>query len=119
MVFTKGNVANPHGGNAKTNMLARRMMGLTHKAVNALEKTLDDESASHSERLAAAKEVLDRALGRPKQQASISVEHNTSPHLSALIELAASTALRVNEPVTIDVEVTEPKRLSSLEGEDQ
>ena len=118
MVFTKGNAANPIGGNAKTNMIARRMIGLTHKAVNALEKTLDDENATHSERLAAAKEVLDRALGRAKQQANVTVEHNASPHLSALIELAATTAFRVNEPVTIEAQPIDNTRLLSSEDEE-
>lgn len=119
MVFKKGEVANPLGGNAKENMIARRMIGLTHKAVNALERTLDDTEATHSERLAAAKEVLDRALGRAKQQANITVEHNASPHLSALIELAASTALRVNDHVTIDVQPIDNTQLLDLKGKEQ
>jgi hypothetical protein len=118
MPFQKGHTINAGGLTTRQMGIKRRLEGLTVKAVNALEKTLDDEDATHSERLAAAKEVLDRALGRPKQQANVTVEHNTSPHLSALIELAASTALRVNEPITIDVQPVESKQLSDL-GSDE
>ena len=95
MPFKKGEVANPLGGTAKQNALARRMMGLTFKAVDAIERVLDDPDATHGERLTAAKEVLDRALGKARQQTNVSVEHNASPHLTALVSLAAATALRV------------------------
>lgn len=89
MTWKKGESGNPYGPmTAKQAALKRRLEGLTFKAVDALEKVLNDDEASHSERLAAAREVFDRAIGRPKQQAAISVEHNTSPHLSALIGLS-------------------------------
>lgn len=108
MTFKKGEVANPHGGTAKQNALARRMMGLTFKAVDAIERVLDDPDATHGERLTAAKEVLDRAIGKPKQQSVVNVEHSASPHLTALVSLAAATALRVqgapeNIPQVIDI----------------
>mgnify|MGYP003329563287 FL=1 len=118
MPFQKGHTINAGGLTTRQMGIKRRLEGLTVKAVNALEKTLDDENASHSERLAAAKEVLDRALGRAKQQANVTVEHNASPHLSALIELAATTALRVNEPVTIEAQPIDNTRLLNSKDEE-
>jgi hypothetical protein len=73
--------------------MLRRLEGLTFKAVDVLEDILTDKTASHGERLAAAKEVFDRAIGRAKQQATIEVTHNASPHLSALIGLATMTTI--------------------------
>ena len=118
MPFQKGHQINAGGLTTRQMGIKRRLEGLTVKAVNALERTLDDTEATHSERLAAAKEVLDRALGRAKQQANVTIEHNASPHLSALIELAASTALRVNEPVIINAQPIDNTQLLDLKGEE-
>jgi hypothetical protein len=73
--------------------MQRRLEGLTIKAVDVLEDILTDKTATHSERLSAAKEVFDRAIGKAKQQATIEVTHNASPHLSALIGLATMTTI--------------------------
>lgn len=104
MVFKPGNVANPYGGNAKTNALARRMQGLTLKAADVIEKILNDDNATNSERLAAAKEVFDRAIGKPKQASTLEVTHNASPHLSALVSMAAAVALRGTNVPAIDAQ---------------
>ena len=121
MTFQKGIAANPYGGNAKTNALARRMQGLTFKAADVIEKILNDDEATNGERLAAAKEVFDRAIGKPKQQATLEVTHNASPHLTALVGLAASVALRgTNVPAIdsqaidiIDVTGYEPQKITA------
>lgn len=104
MTFKPGNSGNPLGGNARTNALARRMMGMTIKAADAIEKILDDPEAPGAIKLAAAKEVFDRAIGRPKQQSSVEVTHNASPHLTALVGLAASVALRGSDAPVIDAQ---------------
>jgi hypothetical protein len=93
MVWHKGESGNKSGISPKHVALKRRLEGLTFKAVDVLEDILLDKTASHSERLAAAKEVFDRAIGRAKQQATIEVTHNASPHLSALIGLATMTTI--------------------------
>lgn len=93
MAWVKGQSGNPSGHVAKRAAMLRRLEGLTFKAVDVLEDILTDKTASHGERLAAAKEVFDRAIGRAKQQATIEVTHNASPHLSALIGLATMTTI--------------------------
>ena len=103
MAWVKGQTAiNPGGLSPRKVAMQRRLEGLTIKAVNVLEDILSDKSASHGERLAAAKEVFDRAIGKAKQQATIEVTHNASPHLSALIGLATMTTIEgslANQPV--------------------
>ena len=105
MAWVKGQSGNPSGHVAKRAAMLRRLEGLTFKAVDVLEDILSDKSASHGERLAAAREVFDRAIGKAKQQATLEVTHNASPHLSALIGLATMTTIegtiadRGNHPV--------------------
>lgn len=111
MTFVKGQrPVNPGGLTTRQMAIKRRLEGLTVKAVNALERVLDDDEATHSERLAAAREVFDRAIGKAKQQTSVSVEHNASPHLSALINLATS-ALSQEQAKIIDGQAIEVTRL--------
>ena len=94
MPFVKGQKAiNPGGLSPRKVAMQRRLEGLTIKAVDVLEDILSDKSASHGERLAAAREVFDRAIGKAKQQATLEVTHNASPHLSALIGLATMTTI--------------------------
>lgn len=96
MTFKKGVSPNPGGLSPRKIAMQRRLEGLTVKAVNALERVLDDDNATHGERLAAAREVFDRAIGKAKQQASLEVTHAASPHLVALVNLAAQSAARVS-----------------------
>jgi len=93
---------NPGGLTTRQMGIRRRLEGLTVKAVAALERVLDDDAATHGERLAAAREVFDRAIGKPKQQATLEVTHNASPHLTALVGLAAATVARVQSVPVID-----------------
>ena len=124
MPFVKGQKAiNPGGLSPRKVAMQRRLEGLTIKAVDVLEDILSDKSASHSERLSAAKEVFDRAIGKAKQQATLEVTHSASPHLSALIGLATMTTIegtiadRGDQPVrTIDYD--SPNVLISLEESD-
>ena len=105
MTWQKGESGNKTGVSPKHLALKRRLDGLTFKAVDVLENILSDKKASHGERLAAAREVFDRAIGKAKQQATLEVTHNASPHLSALIGLATMTTIegtiadRGNHPV--------------------
>ena len=103
MAWVKGQTAiNPGGLSPRKIAMQRRLEGLTIKAVDVLEDILSDKSASHGERLAAAREVFDRAIGKAKQQATLEVTHNASPHLSALIGLATMTTIEgtiANQPV--------------------
>ena len=60
-----------------------RLNGLTDKALTALERALDEGGAVS---VSAAKEILDRAWGRARQQVQVSgtVEHSHQVHLEAL-----------------------------------
>jgi hypothetical protein len=93
VTWQKGESGNKTGISPKHLALKRRLEGLTFKAVDVLEDILTDKTASHGERLSAAREVFDRAIGKAKQQATLEVTHNVSPHLSALIGLATMTTI--------------------------
>ena len=93
MPWEKGQSGNPDGRTKKAMHIMRQMEGLTFKAVRAYETALDEGSVS--EKLAAANAVMDRVMGKPKSQTTVSVTHNASPHLAALVGLASATASRV------------------------
>ena len=120
MVWQKGESGNKTGVSPKHLALKRRLDGLTFKAVDVLEDILLDKTASHSERLSAAKEVFDRAIGKAKQQASLEVTHNASPHLSALIGLATMTTIEgsLADPVVRTIDYDSPNVLITLDNLD-
>ena len=120
MTWQKGESGNKTGISPKHLALKRRLDGLTFKAVDVLEEILSDKSASHSERLSAAKEVFDRAIGKAKQQATLEVTHNASPHLSALIGLATMTTIEgtIADPVVRTIDYDSPNVLITLDNSD-
>lgn len=93
MTFVKGQSGSPGGLTRKQDALRRRLEGLTFRAVDVLEEAM--EHGTTSEKLAAAREVFDRAIGKARGQTSIAVTHSASPHLAALVTLASATASRV------------------------
>lgn len=101
MVWAKGETGNPGGLTSRQVALKRRLDGLTLKAVDVLEDVL--ANGSTSERLAAAKEVFDRAIGRPKQSATVQVQHSSDAHLQALIQMADATKARIEAAQIIDI----------------
>ena len=120
MTWQKGESGNKTGVSPKHLALKRRLEGLTFKAVNVLEEILLDKTATHSERLSAAKEVFDRAIGKAKQQATLEVTHNASPHLSALIGLATMTTIEgsLADPVVRTIDYDSPNVLITLDNLD-
>lgn len=104
MAWQKGESGNAGGRPVKILALQRRLEGMTAKAADALEKILDDPEAPHATKLQAAGMVFDRAIGKPKQAATLEVTHNASPHLTALVGLAASVALRGSSAPVIDAQ---------------
>ena len=120
MAWVKGQSGNPSGHVAKRAAMLRRLEGLTFKAVDVLENILSDKKASHSEKLAAAREVFDRAIGKAKQQATLEVTHNASPHLSALIGLATMTTIEgsLADPVVRTIDYDSPNVLITLDNLD-
>jgi len=95
VTFVKGQSGSPGGLTRKQDALRRRLEGLTFKAVDVLEDAM--ANGTMNERLSAAKEVFDRAIGKAKSQSVVSVTHSASPHLAALVTLASATASRLVE----------------------
>jgi hypothetical protein len=85
--FKKGVVSNPFGGMPRHKVLAlRKLEGLTGKAIARLEQLLGDANGSVA--LGAAKEILDRNLGKVKQNVTVDVTSTHVLHLEALQFLA-------------------------------
>lgn len=80
---------NPTGRDIRQARLKRALEGLNAAAVAALADAL--ANGSISEKLTAAKEVLDRNLGKPKQSTAfdVTVTHTSAAHVAALEALAA------------------------------
>ena len=84
---TKGSKLSPYGSMPRRQIMAvKRLEGLTEKAIKTLERLLDDPNASVA--LGSAKEVLDRNLGKPKQNVTVDVTSTHVLHLEALQFLA-------------------------------
>jgi len=66
-------------------------------------------------KLSAANMVFDRAIGKPKQAASVEVTHNASPHLTALVSMAAAVALRGTNVTAIDGQVIDNIEVGTYE----
>ena len=97
----KGQALNPRGGADRVlHAMKRKLDGLTPRAIAALERLVEDE-ANPSVRLNAAIQILDRTLGKPKQQVTMDVTSSGALHLQALQELADRA--RIAEQKTIDV----------------
>ena len=81
-----GGSLNRSGLDRKKLMMLRNLEGLTDKAIRTLERLLDDPNPSAA--LGAAKEVLDRNLGKVKQSVTVDVTSTHVLHLEALQFLA-------------------------------
>ena len=81
--------------------MVRDLGALTPKAIKTLERLLDD--ANPSAALGAAKEILDRNLGKVKQQVTVDVTSTHVLHLQALEELAARKKQQLIESQAIDI----------------
>ena len=98
----KGSNLNPTGMDRRRALMLRKLESLTPKALGALERLIDDESPENrATRLGAAKEILNRTMGVPKQSVSVDVTSSGALHLQALQELADRA--RIAEQKTIDV----------------
>ena len=111
MTWEKGVSANPGGRSKRDAAILRRLDTLTLKAVDAYAKILSDNDATNTERLQAANAVLDRVLGKPKQQiqSNVTVEHGPTAQLAALMGLSRSALTIDHDP---------PKLLNSLDNID-
>ena len=101
MVWQAGASGNISGVSNRHRALKARLDGMTMKAAAVLEDVM--ANGSNGERLSAAKEVLDRSLGRAKQQAVVQVQHSSDAHLQALIAMASATQARIEQAQAIDI----------------
>jgi hypothetical protein len=84
--LAKGSALNPGGHSAREARMLRDLRALGPRAIAKLGKLLDDPNASVA--LGAAKEILDRNLGKVKQQVQVDVTSTHVLHLQALEHLA-------------------------------
>ena len=99
--IAKGSILNPYGLNIREARIKRAIEGLSLPAVATLARLL--ESENHGAALGAAKEILDRTLGKVRQRVDVdvTVEHTHVMHLDALKRLN-DKARATSEAITID-----------------
>lgn len=115
--FKKGVVANPFGGMPRHKVLAlKKLEGLTGKAIARLERLLEDQNGSVA--LGAAKEILDRNLGKVKQQVQVDVTSTHVLHLQALEELAARKRAQLIEAQATEIQSNATLYIEGLRGND-
>jgi len=115
--FKKGVVANPFGGMPRHKVLAlKKLEGLTGKAIARLEKLLEDQNGSVA--LGAAREILDRNLGKVKQQVQVDVTSTHVLHLQALEELAARKRAQLIEAQATEIAGNATLYIEGLRGND-
>ena len=110
-----GKSLNPTGMDRKRALMLRKLESLTPRALAALERLVEDESPENrSTRLGAAREILDRTMGKAKQSVTVDVTSSGALHLQALQELADRA--RIAEQRTIDIT---PVESDSMVDKDQ
>ena len=96
--------------------MVRDLGALTPKAIKTLERLLDD--ANPSAALGAAKEILDRNLGKVKQQVQVDVTSTHVLHLQALEELAARKRAQLIEAQATEIAGNATLHIEGLRGND-
>jgi hypothetical protein len=82
----KGSNLNPSGMDRKRALMLRKLEGLTPRALSALAALVEDKN-NPTVRLGAAREILDRTMGKAKQSVTVDVTSSGALHLAALEEL--------------------------------
>ena len=101
MPFKKGESGNPTGKARGYAQMARRLEDMTPRALTRLGKLA--ESDNETVALAACRDILDRSLGKAKQNVAVDVQHSLSDmHLAALKVL--SERARIAQGLTIDAD---------------
>lgn len=113
----KGSKINPYGSMDRKKVIAlRQLNGLTGKAIATLGRLMEGDNPAAA--LGAAKEVLDRNLGKVKQTVSVDVTQTHVLHLQALEELAQRKRLQLESPVIPANLTLDHERLGTvIEGE--
>jgi hypothetical protein len=102
--WQKGQSGNPLGRPKKAINVAEIARDSSEKAIARLAKLIDSEDESIAVR--AATEILDRAIGRPKQSLETTTKKETSDYTTAeLIEIAGVGRARVATSPTGEREI--------------
>jgi hypothetical protein len=96
-----GGSLNKSGMDRKKAMMLRNLEGLTPKAIKTLERLLDDPNPTA--RFSAAREILDRNLGRVKQSVQVDVTSTHILHLQALEAIAARRRAQLIEAQATEI----------------
>ena len=109
MPFKTGESGNPTGKARGYAQMARRLEDMTPRALTRLSKLVESENEAVS--LAACKDILDRSLGKAKQNVAVAVTHSLADmHLAAL--RALSERARIAQAVTIEGDVVQTAELA-------
>ena len=101
---TKGSRLSPYGSMPRRQILAlKKLEGLTERAIATLGKLLDDPNPTA--RFSAAREILDRNLGKVPQKQNVQVDVTSTHilHLQALEALAERKRQSLIEAQAIDI----------------
>jgi hypothetical protein len=121
----KGQALNPTGIDRRKAMMLRDLEALTPRAIARLGTLIDSDQPAIA--LGAAREVLNRNLGVPRQKLDLSVEHSIGAQHMAALQLLADRARQAQaniiditpsagEPTLI--EIVESTHVLSTENED-
>jgi hypothetical protein len=109
--FAVGNKANPFNGLPRKQVLMyRRLEGLTPKAIGRLEKLMEQDE-NRAVAFNAAKEILDRTLGKVSTKVDVTVKTTAELHLEALVTLSQRAKERrdqVIDAVAVETQLIEP-----------
>jgi hypothetical protein len=97
----KGSNLNPSGLDRRKAMMLRDLEALTPRAIARLGTLIDSDQPAIA--LGAAKEVLNRNLGVPRQKLDLSVEHSIGAQHMAALQALADRARQANQANMIDV----------------
>ncbi len=98
------------GKNRREALMMRRMQGLTPKAIGRLEKLMEQDE-NRAVAFNAAKEILDRTLGKVSTKVDVTVKTTAELHLEALVTLSQRAKERrdqVIDAVAIETQLIEP-----------
>lgn len=115
--LAKGSAAlNPGGYSAREARMLRDLRALGPRAIAKLGTLLEDPNGSVA--LGAAKEILDRTLGKVRQNVQVDVTSTHVLHLQALEELAARKRAQLIEAQATEIAGNATLHIEGLRGRD-
>ena len=106
------------GKNRREALMMRRMQGLTPKAIGRLEKLMEQDE-NRAVAFNAAKEILDRTLGKVSTKVDVTVKTTAELHLEALVTLSQRAKDRrdqVIDAVAVEQRLIEPSNCQQIDS---